>query len=232
MNLRIGDRWGRVLDKLTFYQAPRVLYKIERGIWFPTGSEMFHGVYEKFPDFLPKKNDKVIDVGAQYGDYSIVCKKIYGANPVAFEPLPKSFSEMKKCMARNNVSFQTMNLALSDKRESLEMYTDGDQLRTFTSEVSRRDLITVHFEKLDSLSFEPDILKIDVEGFEMHVLKGSIETILKYKPRIIMEAHSSLLEKEVRDFLKSVGYSDPKEFGRRPGKGWMDSTVNLFFKHE
>ena len=51
-----------------------------------------------------------------------------------------------------------------------------------------------------------DIIKIDVEGFEMNVLRAAEYTIKKYKPKIIIETHSFNLFYEVRDFLTNIGY--------------------------
>ena len=50
------------------------------------------------------------------------------------------------------------------------------------------------------------IIKIDVEGFEMNVLRAAEYTIKKYKPKIIIETHSFNLFYEVRDFLTNIGY--------------------------
>lgn len=63
---------------------------------------------------------------------------------------------------------------------------------------------------LDSFSEQnkitPNIIKIDVEGAEMLVLKGAINILKQYKPRIFLSTHSVELEKECLDFLKSLGY--------------------------
>ena len=61
---------------------------------------------------------------------------------------------------------------------------------------------------LDSYSFKRvDLLKIDVEGFELDVLLGAENTIRQFKPRIIIETHSKELRKKCHAFLSSLGYS-------------------------
>lgn len=64
----------------------------------------------------------------------------------------------------------------------------------------------------DGICESPDIIKIDVEGFEINVLKGLIMTLSNYHPKIIFE-HSIFRLKEanqtnsaVTDFLRSIGY--------------------------
>ena len=91
--------------------------------------------------------------------------------------------------------------------------------------------IKIRSEKLDHYSFERvDLLKIDVEGFELDVLLGAENTIRQFKPRIIIETHSKELRKKCHVFLSSLGYS-LKVKGRtvnikKPG---MDKITNLFY---
>ncbi|MDX1373790.1 MAG: FkbM family methyltransferase, partial [Nitrososphaeraceae archaeon] len=53
-----------------------------------------------------------------------------------------------------------------------------------------------------------DIIKIDVEGCEAHVLAGAVETIKKYKPKIIVEAHTFIvpgIDGIVLSFINRLG---------------------------
>ena len=70
-------------------------------------------------------------------------------------------------------------------------------------------------QTLDSLISEHfkgnrvDFLKIDTEGAELEVLKGGIETIKKYKPKLLLELHlfkDRNMSKKLEDFLGPLGY--------------------------
>ena len=52
----------------------------------------------------------------------------------------------------------------------------------------------------------PSVMKIDVEGHEMDVLKGADETIRKHKPALIVEIHN-LDESPIPDYLANLGYT-------------------------
>lgn len=71
--------------------------------------------------------------------------------------------------------------------------------------------LPVEMRTLDSFGIKPDFIKIDVEGWEMNVLKGAEET-LKHKPVICVEQKPNKgqeygwKETEAKDFLKSKGY--------------------------
>ena len=66
---------------------------------------------------------------------------------------------------------------------------------------------------LDSFKLKPDIIKIDVEGYEDHVIKGSINTIKIYLPLILIEYP----QKNIDKILYKVGY-DKYQYNRRNKK--------------
>ena len=60
-------------------------------------------IYSIYEDFIPKPKQTVIDVGAQYGDYAILCSKIYKAKVYTFEPLPQNFKEILQNIKLNGL---------------------------------------------------------------------------------------------------------------------------------
>ena len=139
----------------------------------------------------PKRN--AIDIGANKGVYaellSRLCGKVY-----AFEPNPKLYKMLVRSAATN---VKTYNMALSDKSGTAELriprntgggYSNqGASLSTY--KVSDNfAVVTVEARPLDGMALENiGFIKIDVEGFELSVLKGAVETLKRERPVLLIE---------------------------------------------
>lgn len=65
--------------------------------------------------------------------------------------------------------------------------------------------ITVHTRRLDSFNLKPKLIKIDVQGAELSVLKGAVRTIELNKPELFIEKpDNSNNEKELINFINNV----------------------------
>lgn len=182
----------------------------------------FYNIYN-IKDFTPKKDQVVIDVGVYYGDSAIWWAKFFNANVIAFEPNKKVFDIMQENIKLNNLEnkITAYNVALGNGKE--QSYTLQGQMFAKSNSGER-----IETKRLDDFSFNQiDILKIDVEGFEYEVLEGAVNTITKFKPKIILEVHSKELKKKCLEFLKGKGYIIYK-YGRVTKNKDMNYVQNLF----
>ena len=220
------DTIGRILYRK---KLPSIVAFKDFGLKFSNKSwvgEVFLYKIYIYQDFIPTKNDVVVDVGAQYGDYAVLCAGYYKVRKVyCFEPLNSNFKEIEKNIKLNKLkNILAYNVALGSKNKMIKITYNGDMAGIGGSRTQKTYLKT-----LDSYRLKPTILKIDVEGFEMDVLRGAVKTIKRYHPKIIIETHTSKLRKEVLSFLGSVGYK-VKHYGRSviPKTGEFDFVQNLF----
>ncbi len=163
---------------------------------------VFDKVYY-FKGFLPKEDDIVVDIGAYYGDSAIWYAKEFRAKVIAFEPVPEAYKELLKNAKLNHVINEILayNVALGRGKRLVGGKGNG----TMFSLANKEDIIQT--KTLDSFRLNRvDLLKVDVEGFEYEVLNGAINTIKKFKPKIIIETHNKELKKKCNAFLIRLGY--------------------------
>lgn len=179
-----------------------------------------------------KHGDVIIDIGANSGLYSIFYSKLVGdtGKVHALEPDSDTYSLLKENLKLNNCNnVLTYNFALSNKESRVEMVSfshhdlklqSGDSFK-YIQEVAEEKINagnnTMNAFRLDDLeefnkASKIDYIKIDVEGAELLVLQGSINTILKHKPIIIFELSGEWTNRfnykpyEVLVFLNELSY--------------------------
>jgi FkbM family methyltransferase len=136
----------------------------------------------------------VVDVGANIGYYTLlaakVAKKVY-----AFEPDKETFEILKKNVEENNLKNVILfNKAVGNKNEKVGIEKNKDNYgdsRIQTPQASGQLPLTgepVQMVRLDDIIKEKvDLVKIDVQGYEIEVLEGMKKIIEKDKPIIFME---------------------------------------------
>jgi FkbM family methyltransferase len=181
------------------------------------------GLYElrkvKAVQALLRPGDTFIDVGGNKGDFALLAAKITGDSGKVFciEPEPTNCKWIGQSIQLNRYeNVELCSVALSDHNSEALLYLGTKSgLHTLLSGQSERNqgCLKVTTRTLDALLKErktPSVqmIKIDVEGAELQVLKGSVETI-KNNPDIVLllDIHPSLGvdPAEVFDFLSSLG---------------------------
>ena len=165
------------------------------------------------------KNDLCIDVGANMGYYTIWFSK-FSNNIYSFEPNPVNYNRLKRNIAVNNSfdSAKTFEVALGEKDDTAVLTKNLDiknHILPFDS-VEGGDVVAL--KRLDSILSENKItdiayLKIDVEGFEIDVLKGLGDYFINHKVDIIQIEINSAIKNSaysLNDFLSFIGINNYK----------------------
>ncbi|WP_192346627.1 FkbM family methyltransferase [Algoriphagus sp. Y33] len=177
-----------------------------------------------------KKGDTFIDVGANQGEYSLWAARKVGAKGrvVAFEPMQQLFDQLAENIRLNKSFHKTITpikLGLSDQKGEVILYSSADSnegtntiynTEKFSIESGKIQLDTLD-EQLKSLKINKvDFLKIDVEGAELQVLKGALNTLKQNRPVILLEINKDAciaggyLPEDILTLLKPFNYSFSK----------------------
>jgi len=172
--------------------------------------------YEWFSNAL-HAGSTFVDVGANVGGYSVRACKI-GARVIAVEPDPDNYRVLKLNLELNQcTSAHVLNIAAGSREEIRQLYQgDKGAPSGYTLEQGegiRKVKCPIEAKPLDAailplLSDEwVDLLKIDVEGLEVEVIKGALN-LLKRTRYVIVEVIPSTKSKihEVLDLLRPLGF--------------------------
>jgi FkbM family methyltransferase len=174
-----------------------------------------------------RKGDVVIDAGANVGYFTMLFSDLVGASGWvhAFEPVPATFSVLSRNLQRfpyyKNVSLNCAALGDANKRTkiflpngdhgqaALVYHRDGSwrnaQVAPIDIEMTRLDRYAQGLDKIN-------LLKCDVEGAELLVLRGAESSLRRFRPKVFLEVDDRWTSsfgwspKDVIGFLRSVGY--------------------------
>lgn len=178
-------------------------------------------------DIASRMKDKppglVIDVGAYCGTHSVFfATQLSGMHVYAFEPVQEQFDYLIENLGINHIGNVTAyRIALSDA-EGYATHRRIDEANTGTDKIVFTPIAMegeIDVRPLDYYDFNNvRLIKIDVEGMELNVLQGSIETIEREHPLLYVESPDHIAE--VRDFLIPMGYREFGQFNATPTYGF------------
>lgn len=200
-----------------------------QGIWLPDDDDHFGNHLEKGHIYAGKgtyqfnklkiavelcgkeRRGVAVDVGAHVGTWSRCLAKMFDT-VVSFEPLTKNY----ECLLKNvedHKNVVTYQKGLADKEGVLTFNPiNGNTGNGCVCEPGAPGCEDIEVITLDDLSYASlDLLKIDVEGYEMPVLIGATQTILRCKPVIVLEQKPGNAEKyglgqfTALEYLKNLG---------------------------
>jgi|TARA_B100001094_G_C18164130_1_gene791022 FkbM family methyltransferase len=161
--------------------------------------------------------DVALDIGANVGFWARPLTKKF-KQVIAYEPMP----QVLECLELNikDLPVTINKYALGKTENTVNMIYDS--VNTGNSHVDEDTFgsgnITV--KRLDDLDVPKfGLVKIDCERHELPILEGAIQTILKYKPIVIVEQHADT-EYCAGEFLKKHGAKELTNVRRDYIFGW------------
>jgi FkbM family methyltransferase len=201
-----------------------VLNKSRHGYMLANRNDIYIGrSIEKYGEFsegevtvfrqLLKKADIVVEAGANIGSHTIPLAKLVGTAGMvyAFEPQRIVFQTLCANVALNSLTnVECRNAAIGAQLgEIVVPWVHPDRENNFGGlglgdyqHGETRDVVTVDSLNLNSCR----LLKIDVEGMELEVLKGSAQTIDQVRPFMYIENDRQDRSRELIEHVLSLGY--------------------------
>jgi len=183
------------------------------------------GTYE--PEFLNalrkyvRPGDTCVDVGGNLGYYCLLMANLVGpqGRVITFEPVEENIAVLKENLAVNKIkNVELVNSALGAQPGTLSLIRSEagsisatPSIRGYAVEGEQSSIdvpVTTLDEYLEEKSWRPAVIKIDVEGAELEVLRGALNTLRVARPTVLVEVHGweEASTADVRDLFSSVGY--------------------------
>jgi FkbM family methyltransferase len=196
---------------------------LNNGVWQP-------GVWQSIAGGLGQ-GAVFFDVGAHVGYYSMKAAPLVGptGRVIAFEPDPPTVVQLDANITVNHYSnVKVEAIACTDREQMLTLYSDQDHpagaslSKVNAGEKGGQSSYSVRGRRIDDVVLElgltrVDVMKVDVEGAEAFVLRGALETLKRFHPRLIVEIMPSNLAgmhttvEDVLNVIKEAGYNSRRQ---------------------
>ncbi|MCJ7429474.1 MAG: FkbM family methyltransferase [Candidatus Nanohaloarchaeota archaeon QJJ-5] len=188
-----GDEYRFVIDSTAAAWELRFVHELERPF------------YEAILDEIDEET-VFYDIGANMGFYTLLAGQ-HGDRVIGFEPHPAARDLLLRNIGLNGMMDDHIyRIGISDEETTAgvtDPYTFGTaSLDPDGDMIDVRSLDQVRDQ--DELPF-PDIVKIDVEGHELAVLRGMEDTLVGAEPILFIEAHQG--DHDVKQFVQEHGYT-------------------------
>ncbi|WP_242133266.1 FkbM family methyltransferase [Aestuariivivens marinum] len=211
----VKKKYGNYSSEFKFYTDLNIALKVQKQGMETT---LLNRSLQLAQRLKPNKNDlTVLDIGANFGYLSLVWAQTIAKQGTiyAFEPNSKVFSSFCKSITANAMEgiIKVKNNAVGMKNGTVELFlnsTTSNVLSPLGPQSLKKPLCTTiemvnidTFVKAQSLS-ACDFIKIDVDGIELDILEGGIETLKKFKPTYVVETNN---DTHIINFFKLHGYT-------------------------
>ena len=201
----LPSRLGRMLASLPGIPATgRMLYNNEHTIHFNGRNRQYHALYEDcyqqgyelettlLISLLLNGSGTFVDAGANWGCFALTAAALpdFSGTTVCYEPNPATFADLESCVRQAGVQnrVRTRNVGLGSAPGTLRLQRSADghsgQDRLATDGIGA----VVQVTTLDAEALtDVRLIKVDVEGMELDVLRGAQHTISTQRPFLIVE---------------------------------------------
>lgn len=179
------------------------------------------------------KDWTVVDIGANIGYYALQeARKV--KQVIAIEPTPQSYKTILANIVLNGYrNMETYQLAIGDREGMAGLKVSA---ACNWNRISDKGDMQVPMTTLDKFlnGRKVDYVRMDVEGYEMSILKGMEHTLKTCRPRMFIEVHRDMLkaygssQRELMEYLASMDYRIEKSYimGRDSWSGKISNLLN------
>lgn len=230
----IPTQMPRILHLLTDFQAIRAFFS-----WPKFSITSYSLVSSLKRQGITSRT--ILDIGANVGQFTVAVAKLFpGVHVHSFEPVPEYFAKLRRNVSKlGNVWIYQM--ALGDTEGAAVCHINSHSQSSSILSLSKAhlaafphareiDQVPITISTMDAVFEEkqlesPVLLKLDVQGYETHVLRGGEETLKRIQYVIAETSFKSLYQGEPI-FLDLVRLMESRGFQFLHPVGWLSDPRN------
>lgn len=182
----------------------------------------------------------MLDLGANHGVFALGF--IAGrpdATAIAIDPSLMAFPVLQRNAELNAPDrIRCLQIAAGDQEGVLRMRTNWHHLEVIPdqSAAESQNIKIVPVRPIDAvceeLSYTPDLIKVDVEGFELQAIQGLSRTLRRHRPPMMLEVHPDLIrsmnytERDIVDLVESLDYRFYDMAGKPLDRSFVQDQIN------
>lgn len=176
----------------------------QEGYLFCDRAKQYFDIKEVYPE---SEDEVFVDAGCYNGQTSLNYGELCGGKVkiVAFEPEHDNYLECDRRLKQSGYEYELYECATWSEETTLNFFSAEGE--TWASKIYANGNNSVKADSIDHIlkGRKATYIKYDVEGSELEALKGSIETIQKYRPKLAISLYHKPEDViEIPDFLENL----------------------------
>lgn len=157
------------------------------------------------------RRELAVDIGANIGLHAVRLAQHF-QQVLCFEPTTAVYD----CLRANASRFTNVHvfkLGLGDRAHCSQISAPADttncgvySMVDFDQHQAAVQQEQIAVMPLDAFEVEPDLVKIDTQGYEPWILRGCRETLLRRHPVLLIEVEGPMVRSEIHQILRPMGY--------------------------
>jgi FkbM family methyltransferase len=185
-------------DGAWFVDSRGLQWRFDPAIWGSTLGAATGSTHESAEiDTICRRLDNesvVVDVGANIGSFALPVTGATGARIIAIEPVSSTFALLNANIRRNRAesAITTVKTALGESAGEVVITTDAQSANYVltgqsTARAGEERVPVITLDELLADETRIDLIKVDVEGLELNVMRGARATLARHSPDVLLE---------------------------------------------
>lgn len=163
-----------------------------------------------FKSNILKEGHCALDIGGNIGYYALIESRLVGKTGIVYavEPVSKNVSFLKRNIKLNGIkNVQIFRLAIGHKNETAKIFVANQCNLSSMMEnpniniIGEEEVNVVTVDRFLEGKNQPNLIRMDVEGYEYNIIKG-MEKTLKRNVGLLIEVHGNIMTKDqVRNMI-------------------------------